>query len=283
MSQQRTPPPEPWRQDLTDYLENLKAGGQSPHSVDTRRRQLTRFALDVGTKPREVSADEAIRWLAEHEWKSETRKTNKNAISRFFHWLAVTGRRDDDISKALPSVKPGKAMPHPCPDRVIIAAMRKSTEGEAIMVRLGAECGLRREEMSRVHPKHDIVEDLLGYSLIVHGKGNKERLVPLADDFAAQLLTFPGWLFPGRWSGHVEASYIGKHLERVLGGWNPHSLRHRYATTVWQDTHDILLVSKLLGHESVETTMRYIFMGDAELRRGLAAAKLPAGRYATAS
>lgn len=144
------------------------------------------------------------------------------------------------------------------------------------MIRLGAECGLRREEMTKVYPSKDVMEDLIGYSLIVHGKGNKERLVPLPDDLAKILLTFPGWLYPGRWEGHVETSYISKHLEKLLEGWNPHSLRHRYATTLWAETHDILLISKLLGHESVETTQRYIFMPEKELRRGLAGVTITA-------
>jgi site-specific recombinase XerD len=278
----RNQPPESWQPYLTDYLANLKAGGQSLHSIDTRQRQLTRFARDIAKSPLDVTADDAIGYLASHEWKPETRKTNKNALSRFFYWMAVTGRRSDDISKALPSVKPGRALPHPCPDRVIMAAMGKATESEQIMLRLGAECGLRREEMTLVYPKQDVIEDLLGYSLIIHGKGNKERIVPLGDDLARLLLTFTGWLFPGRWEGHVEVSYISKHLERILDGWNPHSLRHRYATVTWQETHDILLVSKLLGHESVETTMRYIYMGDADMRRGLNAVTLPTSKMTTA-
>ncbi|MCI1935168.1 MAG: tyrosine-type recombinase/integrase [Bifidobacteriaceae bacterium] len=276
MAQKQLQAPHDWVPFLNDYFESLQAGGQSPHSVDTRRRQLTRFALDVQRSPLKVTADDAIHWLASHEWKAETRKTNKNALSRFFYWLAATGRRADDISKALPSVKPGKAVPHPCPDKVIIAAMRKATEGEQIMLRLGAECGLRREEMTRVYPSRDVVDDLIGSSLIVHGKGNKERIVPLPDDLAKILRTFPDWLYPGRWSGHVEPSYITKHLGRIMGGWNPHSLRHRYATTLWEETHDILLISKLLGHESVETTQRYIFMPEKELRRGMSALSLSA-------
>ncbi|RIY29011.1 integrase, partial [Bifidobacteriaceae bacterium NR016] len=37
-----------------------------------------------------------------------------------------------------------------------------------------------------------------------------------------------------------------------------HSLRHRYDTKAYESTHDLLLVSKLLGHASVETTQIYI-------------------------
>ena len=57
---------------------------------------------------------------------------------------------------------------------------------------------------------------------------------------------------------------------------NAHSLRHRYATTTYAATHDLLLVSKLLGHASVETTQRYIAMPDERLRAAVAATRLAA-------
>jgi integrase len=68
------------------------------------------------------------------------------------------------------------------------------------MIRLGAECGLRRAEIAQVNSR-DVMDDLLGRSLIVHGKGDKQRIVPLPDDLADSIETCHGWLFTGRWSG----------------------------------------------------------------------------------
>lgn len=80
---------------------------------------------------------------------------------------------------------------------------------------------------------------------------------------------------PARWRGHVEKSYVSRHLTRLLpDGWGPHSLRHRYATRMYETTHDLLLVSKLLGHSSVETTQIYVAMPDSRLRVGLDAVTL---------
>ena len=122
-----------------------------------------------------------------------------------------------------------------------------------------------------------VMDDLLGKSLVVNGKGDKQRIVPLPDDLAADIEQANGYVFPGRWSGHVEASYIGKHVSRLLGdGWTAHSLRHRYATTTWQATHDLLLVSTLLGHSSVETTQIYVAMPDDRLRAAMDAVALQA-------
>ena len=54
------------------------------------------------------------------------------------------------------------------------------------MLRLGAECGLRRGEIARVH-SDDVMDDLLGRSLVVRGKGDKQRIVPLPDDLADEI------------------------------------------------------------------------------------------------
>lgn len=123
----------------------------------------------------------------------------------------------------------------------------------------------------------DVVDDLVGRSLVVNGKGDKQRIVPLPDDLADLISACDGYVFPGRFDGHVEESYIGDRLSSLLGdGWTAHSLRHRYATATWQATHDLLLVSKLLGHASVETTQVYVAMPDERLRAGMAAVLLSA-------
>lgn len=127
-------------------------------------------------------------------------------------------------------------------------------------------------------PKKDVaavLEGDAGPSLIVRGKGDKQRIVPISEDLAKRITAAPGWLFPGRWRGHVEKSYVSRHLTRLLpDGWGPHSLRHRYATRMYETTHDLLLVSKLLGHSSVETTQIYVAMPDSRLRVGLDAVTL---------
>jgi integrase len=270
MPKKRQPAPG-WRLYVDKWIDTLKAGGLSELSIDTRRRQITKLSHDLGRSPLNVSGEDLVQWAANNSWKPETRKGYRNAASSFFGWLHVSGRADADVSKKLPSMKRPHAHPHPCPDRVILVALGKANATESIMIRLGAECGLRRHEIAQVC-SDDVMDDLIGQSLIVHGKGDKQRVVPLPDDLAQEILDKHGWLLPGRWSGHVEASYVGKHIARLLGGeWTAHSLRHRYATKTYEQTHDLYLVSKLLGHESLETTQRYVAMPDSRLRVALEA------------
>ena len=87
------------------------------------------------------------------------------------------------------------------------------------MLRLGAEAGLRLSEIAAVHSR-DVLEGDAGPSLIVRGKGDKQRIVPISEDLAKRITAAPGWLFPGRWRGHVEKSYVSRHLTRLLpDGW----------------------------------------------------------------
>lgn len=107
------------------------------------------------------------------------------------------------------------------------------------------------------------------------GKGDKQRIVPLPDDLATAVMDVRGYLFPGRFGGHVEESYIGDHISRLLpDGWAAHTLRHRFATTAYAATHDLFVVAELLGHESVETTEHYVAMPDGRLREATAAVRL---------
>lgn len=258
------------------WLDSLKAASYSPNTLNTRRCQMSALSRALEGDPRDVEGDDLLAHFAGKEWKPETRKGAKNACVSYFRWLRVSGRADSDPSEFLPTVKRPEPHPRPCPDVVILAALSKATEGERLMLRLGAECGLRRFEIAKVHSR-DVMRDLVGWSLAVVGKGDKQRIVPIGDDLALLIRSAHGYCFPGRWSGHVESSYIGRHLSDLLGdGWTAHSLRHRYATTTYAATHDLLLVSKLLGHASVETTQRYIAMPDERLRAAVAATRLAA-------
>ena len=267
--------PVPWRKSIEGWTDTLKAAGLSAQTIKSRRYKMAHLAaLLMPSGPEDVTTEQIVQAFARQQWKPETRKAYRNSISSFFRWLHKSGRRADDPSLDVPRVKKPHAHPRPCPDRYITAAMQKATPSEKLMVRLGAECGLRRGEIARVH-SDDVVADSAGHSLIVRGKGDKQRIVPLPDDLANTVMETKGYLFPGRFGGHVEESYIGDHISRLLpDGYAAHTLRHRFATTAYAATHDLFVVAELLGHESVETTEHYVAMPDGRLREATAAVRL---------
>lgn len=267
--------PVPWRRSIEGWTDTLRAAGLSAQTIKSRRYKMVHLAaLLMPSGPEDVTTEQIVQTFARQQWKPETRKAYRNTISSFFRWLHKSGRRSDDPSLDVPRVKKPHAHPRPCPDRYIAAAMEMATSSEKLMIRLGAECGLRRGEIARVH-SDDVVADSAGHSLIVRGKGDKQRIVPLPDDLAAIVMDANGYLFPGRFGGHVEESYIGDHISRLLpDGWAAHTLRHRFATTAYAATHDLFVVAELLGHESVETTEHYVAMPDGRLREATAAVRL---------
>lgn len=267
--------PVPWRKSIEGWTDTLKAAGLSAQTIKSRRYKMAHLAaLLMPSGPKDVTTEQIVQAFARQQWKPETRKAYRNTISSFFRWLHKSGRRSDDPSLDVPRVKKPHAHPRPCPDRYIAAAMEKATSSEKLMIRLGAECGLRRGEIARVH-SDDVVADSAGRSLIVRGKGDKQRIVPLPDDLADIIMDARGYLFPGRFVGHVEESYIGDHISHLLpDGYAAHTLRHRFATTAYAATHDLFVVAELLGHESVETTEHYVAMPDGRLREATAAVRL---------
>ena len=267
--------PVPWRESINGWTDTLRAAGLSAQTIKSRRYKMVHLAtLLMPSGPEDVTTEQIVQAFARQQWKPETRKAYRNTISSFFRWLHKSGRRSDDPSLDVPRVKKPHTHPRPCPDRYIAAAMEKATSSEKLMIRLGAECGLRRGEIARVH-SDDVVADSAGRSLIVRGKGDKQRIVPLPDDLAGIIMDARGYLFPGRFGGHVEESYVGDHISHLLPrGYAAHTLRHRFATTAYAATHDLFVVAELLGHESVETTEHYVAMPDGRLREAAAAVRL---------
>lgn len=267
--------PVPWRRSIEGWTDTLKAAGLSAQTIKSRRYKMVHLAaLLMPSGPEDVTTEQIVQAFARQQWKPETRKAYRNTISSFFRWLHKSCRRSDDPSLDVPRVKKPHAHPRPCPDKYITAAMEKATAAEKLMIRFGAECGLRRGEIARVH-SDDVVADSAGHSLIVRGKGDKQRIVPLPDDLAAIVMDANGYLFPGRFGGHVEESYIGDHISHLLpDGYAAHTLRHRFATTAYAATHDLFVVAELLGHESVETTEHYVAMPDGRLREATAAVRI---------
>ena len=151
--------PVPWRESINGWTDTLRAAGLSAQTIKSRRYKMVHLAaLLMPSGPEDVTTEQIVQVFARQQWKPETRKAYRNTISSFFRWLHKSCRRSDDPSLDVPRVKKPHAHPRPCPDRYIAAAMEMATSSERLMIRLGAECGLRRGEIARVH-SDDVVAD----------------------------------------------------------------------------------------------------------------------------
>lgn len=285
-----TSAPAAWAPLIDDYLVTLAAVGQRPATIALRRALLCRMTRGLdGVGPIDLTGERLVAWFGRQtHWSIETRRSYRATARGFFAWAYKAGRVPAYLGDELPPVRQRKAPPRPAPDHAWRAALEAADARVTLMLRLAGEAGLRRAEVSRVHHR-DLVEGDGGWSLLVHGKGDKKRLVPISDSLAEamraclfrgnpkkgvdQIDSPGGWLFPTGLGGHLTAGQVGKLVAQALpDGWTMHTLRHRFATRAYRGTHNLRAVQVLLGHESVATTERYVGLDDSEIRAAMEAA-----------
>lgn len=256
----------------------MRAAGRSAQTIETRCEHMRRFARQTGAgAPGMVSRGRVETWAGSHEWARETRRSIYASLRGFYAWAMETGRVVADPTAALPSIMAGPAAPRPAPEVVYRAALAGADARQHVILRLAGEAGLRRAEIAGIRGR-DLVRDLGGWTLIVHGKGDRTRFVPLTDSLAGEVRRTLGggrWLLPSPAGGHLTARHVGKIASRALpGGTTLHMLRHRFATVVNRSTGDLLAVQRLLGHASVATTQRYVAVDANALRAAAGAAAI---------
>ncbi|MDV7099693.1 tyrosine-type recombinase/integrase [Gordonia amicalis] len=272
------PPPLPvptgWAKWIEDYRRYLRAGGRTAQTVDTRIKQLGTLARALDPiDPEEVTFDDLVDYLAENEdWKPETRRSVRGSVRAFFEWAVGDGRLADSPAARLPKVKPGRVEPRPAAEHVYADALIGADDRVRLMLRLGAELGMRRAEVACAHTQDLIRTDGSQWWLVVHGKGRRDRNLPLTTDLAAAIRSHTKeqhrYLFPSAdGKSHLSARYVGQLVRRQLpAGVTMHQLRHRFATQAYAVSRDLLMVQRLLGHSSPATTQRYVAVDDSAMR-----------------
>lgn len=248
-----------WRSAIDGFLSHERVSGKRTETNNLRRQQLQHAARRLTRGPWQVTADDLFDYLAAQTWANETRRSRRTALVRFYEWGIYRGHVESNPADELPKVRmvPGRAKP--APDTAYRQALMAARPREKLMLRLAAEVGMRRAEVAQVHTD-DLMEDLVGHSLIVHGKGGRLRIVPLPRSLGRTLAGMPtGYLFPGNDAGHLSPRYVGKLIRDLMpAGWTMHTLRHRFGTRAYALTSDLLLVQEMLGHASPTTTRRYV-------------------------
>lgn len=140
-------------------------------------------------------------------------------------------------------------------------------------------CGLRISEVCTLKLANLHLEERL---ILVHGKGDKERLVPFGDRAYEKLLIYLQEVRPelvkGRIVAEVFVNYRGEPISRK-GVWKRfkelealsgveakvHTLRHSFATHLLQGGADLRSVQELLGHSDLSTTTIYTHVTDKQL------------------
>lgn len=181
----------------------------------------------------------------------------------------------------------GRALALPEIRRLFEAAAQTSSiwraTRDAAMLALLFGAGLRRQELVSIRLEN-LTEDSDGqFVLVVVGKGNKERTVPLPDSMRPTLEAWllrrgkgPGFLFPHR--EHMEKRFctdsVYKWLRQLarraeLQPLSPHFGRYTYISELLDNGADVVVVARLAGHAQLETTRRYDRRGVRSMKRAV--------------
>lgn len=261
--------PVDWDTAIRGWVGWLKLGGARAATLRLRRDHIRSIARRSQTgHPRQITFAILVDLCSEREWSKDHRKAMRLSLVSFFEWAVINELAESNPAAKLPRVSGSPPAPRPVTDEVWRDLIDTAPPREQLMARLAGEAGMRRAEIATCH-RSDLISDVGGHALLVHGKGGKQRAVPITKSLADAIAAYTdgGFLFPGETDGHLSAGRVGRVLSELMPpGWSAHKIRHRYATRGLAGTNNLLAVSHNLGHASVATTQRYCATTSQEAR-----------------
>jgi integrase/recombinase XerD len=275
-----------YRRDLTDFSEFLGHAGVTFVTTDTQR--LRDYLADLDTRG----------------FKSSSVARRLSAIRHLFRFALNERIRADDPAAILSGPKRGRGLPKVLSiadvDRMLTRARELAEAADASSLQrvraLRLYCllevlyatGLRVSELVSL-PLSASRRD--ARMIVVRGKGDKERLVPLNDasrqamaDYLAAMqaltsskkksLAGSKWLFPSFGeSGHLTRQHFARDLKELAAAAglaprlvSPHVLRHAFASHLLHNGADLRIVQTLLGHTDISTTQIYTHVVEERLK-----------------
>lgn len=283
---------------LSDLLPQWRAArlgaGRRPRGILAYQTQLERFFTWLG--PSASVADVTHLVVADYQahvsarWGPLTIGQALSAIRAFCRWLLDRGLRADDPTIGIHWPRRPDAVPRALASaqvRELWAAIavpeglgRKAEQvwrRERRLILLMLYAGLRRSEAAELLWRDVDLGTVPGEGsiLVRNGKGGKDRLLPLHPTLRAELL----WVVQRRRTdavagrldgGKLTLKSVGHTFDRWLAArgieTSPHVLRHTFATELLRAGADLRHIQELLGHESLETTQRYLRVDPGRLR-----------------
>jgi integrase/recombinase XerD len=297
------------------FLDMLAAEqGAGDNTLDAYRRDLEDFSEFLGPRGQDfVGAEtQALRdYLADLDgrgFKSTSVARRLSAMRHLYRFLLNERIRSDDPAAILSGPKRGRGLPKVLSisdvDRLLVRAktlaetLAEAPEASApqrvralrlyCLLEVLYATGLRVSELVSL-PRSAARRD--ARMIVVRGKGNKERLVPLnepsrqamADYLAAteaqktekkKNAANSKWLFPSFGeSGHLTRQHFARDLKELAAASglsprlvSPHVLRHAFASHLLHNGADLRIVQTLLGHTDISTTQIYTHVVEERLK-----------------
>lgn len=275
------------------FLEMMMAErGASKNTTDAYRRDLEEFARLAKKQKSDLQyADnehirDHLRTLHQAGLSPRTTARKLSSLKQFYAFLFSEGTRKDNPTLNIDAPKQGKSLPkYLSEDEVdhLLATAHEDESPEGIrlsaLLELLYASGLRVSELVTLPMAavRKLQNDVTQKYLIVKGKGNKERLVPLNDSAIKALLAYLSlrthfmahaknrYVFASRGKeGYLTRQRMGQLLKALALKANldpikvsPHVLRHSFASHLVHHGADLRVVQELLGHADISTTQIY--------------------------
>lgn len=274
------------------FLQELQNANRSRHTILNYRADLRAFLRHVGPQmPVENLSRQAVQnYLATLNDKAiTTRARHQASLKSFLKWCHAQGHIERDPTQSLPSVRVPQPYPRAVEDNAIqrvLDAIPADHLRDRLLFTLIAETGVRISEALGIF-REDILLSPDDEKIAIRGKGGQTRTVMLyaapqtlvlLRRYLAVTRIASGALFRANWRTrgsspamcYRTAHYAWKnYCEDAHVSANIHALRHSYATTLVNNGVRLEVVRKLLGHKSMQTTLRYAEVNDATVKAEL--------------
>jgi integrase/recombinase XerD len=294
---------------MESFLEMMSAErGAANNTLLSYERDLEdaySFLKQRGVKPTEAASEDLrayLSHLSQKGFKASSQARRLSALRQFYKFLYAEGLRTDDPTGVLDAPKKTRPLPKVLSiddvskliGQAEIEAAR--VDGDLIgrlrmhaLIELLYATGMRVSELVAL-PASVLAQN--GRFLVIRGKGNKERMVPLshsairalqaygtemASDNAAQKTPPPEspWLFPSSGkAGYLPRQVFARDLKGLaaragirVAAISPHVLRHAFASHLLANGADLRAVQELLGHSDISTTQIYTHVLEERLHQ----------------
>jgi integrase/recombinase XerC len=276
----------PMQKAVIQFLQNLRERNASPNTILAYGKDLAEFVKYIGPIERPDQLDHVrIRGFLSHLYERGLGKTSVArhlaAVRSLYKWLAREGKVKQNPASLVSTPKLPKKLPRvPTIEEVnnVLDGQLPETaafvERDKTILELLYGSGLRNSELIGIN-----LDDIhwSNETILVRGKGRKERMVPLGDTaaeaireylskrkelLAAKKKTTPALLVNLRGQRLTTRSVgrIVKHIAVSKGlspDVHPHTLRHAFGTHLLEEGADLRAIQEMLGHERLSTTQRY--------------------------
>lgn len=255
--------------------------GQLPNTIRMRTLRIRAFSRYLGERSLlEATREDIETFLDGRNISPQTRYGWVSHIHCFYQWAIDQELTQVDPTQRIRRPKLRRSLPRPADTVQLQDALRYGDAMFRCWITLAAYQGLRVQEIAGLDVKDiDMAE---GRLRVVHGKGAKERVLPLHPDVAEALICLPmpkhGRVFQRPRGGGYSPAELSKVFNQRLAEYDvqatAHQLRHWFGTNLYAATGDLRVTQEMLGHSSPTTTAGYVSFSARKATEGIHALSL---------